>query len=300
MENTTLPPLHLHALQAGMRALEILNGQPEATVIGSTSRGLFLLLPGSQVVFLSMERHAGPLTVNLKQDHPRLHAVHSGMAVRVHPKHLEIDKAGVTVDWSEAQGWSPPAPPKTILEREQRLERLRAVTRAALQESQSGILPICGPLLGMDTGADLTDENQSILEKASALRKALAEQDLEGALTALKPLLGLGRGLTPAGDDFVEGLLLALVRFRAQYAPFQPLDELIQSLTMLGYQRTTALSANLIEAAGTGEADERLLDAADGIFAGRTSIEECARDLLSYGSSSGTDALAGMAAAGSV
>ncbi len=281
-----------------MRAQNNFQGQSGAKVIGATSRGLFLLLPGDRVVFLSVESYAGPLTVNLNQDHPRLHAVQAGMEASIYPKHLEIPKAGVLVDWSEAETWVAPAPPEKLLEPRQRLERLKAVARSVLKENQTGIVPICAPLLGLEPAVKLSAENQSILERALALRKALAAQDPDGALAALQPLFGLGRGLTPSGDDFIEGLLLTLARFRPLYARMEPLDALFQSLPAIGYTQTTALSANLIEMAAQGEADARLLGAVDGIFGGQASVEECARDLLQYGSSSGTDALAGIAVLG--
>jgi hypothetical protein len=57
------------------------------------------------------------------------------------------------------------------------------------------------------------------------------------------------------------------------------------------------LSANLIECAASGKADERLIDALDGIMTGSPGPEECATLLLSWGNSSGGDSLAGMALA---
>jgi len=207
----------------------------------------------------------------------------------------------LTVDWSGAETWTTPASPEGALPRELRLERLKAVVREVLGgEEMAGIAPVCAPLLGMDLPRELSPENQSFLEAALAARQALSNQDLEAGLVALKPLLGLGRGLTPSGDDFAEGLLLTLARFRAVYQPFQQLEALSQALIKAGYAQTTALSANLIEMAAKGEADERLIYGVDGLIAGAGEVEECARDLLAYGSTSGTDALAGMVVAGSL
>ncbi len=301
MTNSTLPPLVLHSRRAGSYALQALTGQESARVIGSTSRGLFLLLPENRVIFLSIEDYPGPLTVTLERAHPRLRAVQTGAEAVLHPGHLEIPDAGLTVDWSRAETWTTPASPERILPREQRLERLKAIVREVLGgEEPAGIAPVCAPLLGMNFPQELSPENQAFLEAALAARQALSNQDLEASLAALKPLLGLGRGLTPSGDDFVEGLLLTLARFRAAYQPFQQLEALSQSLIKTGYTQTTALSANLIEMAAKGEADERLIWGVDGLMAGAGEVEECARDLLAYGSTSGTDALVGMVVAGSM
>jgi hypothetical protein len=61
--------------------------------------------------------------------------------------------------------------------------------------------------------------------------------------------------------------------------------------------KTTTLSANLIEIAAEGEADERLILALDSVFTGDPSPEKTAEMLISYGSSSGMDAFAGLALA---
>jgi hypothetical protein len=63
------------------------------------------------------------------------------------------------------------------------------------------------------------------------------------------------------------------------------------------YRVTTTISANLIECAADGQGDERLVTVADGIVTGRPAIEECVECVLEWGSSSGLDALAGMAIA---
>ncbi len=297
MTNTARPPIQLRAMRAGSRAKEALLGPERASVIGSTSRGLFLLLPQNRVVFLSVESYAGPLTMNLEQDHPRLRATQTGMGVEVHPGHLMIPETALRVDWSGAEDWTASEPPGRILPQTQRMERLETVVRGVLEQKAEGIVPICASLLWLDLSAETASENQSFLDAALALRQALGIQDLPDALAALTPLLGLGRGLTPSGDDFIEGLVLTLARFPANFMPTDLADNLFQPLIKLCYARTTALSANLIEMAANAEADERLVQAVDGIVAGASSTEECTRDLLGYGSTSGTDALAGIVTA---
>ena len=61
----------------------------------------------------------------------------------------------------------------------------------------------------------------------------------------------------------------------------------------------TTISANLIECAIDGQGDERLIAAGDSIIVGSTAIDECVAGLLDWGSSSGIDALIGMALASS-
>ena len=60
------------------------------------------------------------------------------------------------------------------------------------------------------------------------------------------------------------------------------------------YGRTTTLSANLIECAARGLADERLVACLDWIMTGVGEFNEIAAGVLGWGSDSGTAALAGM------
>ncbi len=72
-------------------------------------------------------------------------------------------------------------------------------------------------------------------------------------------------------------------------------EELTRHLLPLAYQKTTTLSANLIECASLGQADERLLLALDGIMTANPDPPTCAAALAAWGNTSGHDALVGMA-----
>jgi hypothetical protein len=113
---------------------------------------------------------------------------------------------------------------------------------------------------------------------------------------ALMPFIGRGNGLTPSGDDLLTGLLLMLNRWGAALYP--GLEIRIQTLNRAAirasHQKTTLLSANLIECAALGQADERLVTALDGIITGQPEPSACANSLLAWGNSSGSDALAGI------
>lgn len=61
--------------------------------------------------------------------------------------------------------------------------------------------------------------------------------------------------------------------------------------------QTTDLSVQLINCANNGKADERILNVLRWIAQGGQNIEIIKKELLSYGSSSGTDTFAGILAA---
>lgn len=113
----------------------------------------------------------------------------------------------------------------------------------------------------------------------------------------LQKLIGFGSGLTPSGDDLIAGFLLARNRYRDLPPLPYDLDGFNQALVELAYQKTTLLSANLIECSTLGQADERLILALDGVLAGTLDPASCAKLLLRWGNSSGADALLGMALA---
>lgn len=173
---------------------------------------------------------------------------------------------------------SPPAPP--ILPPAARRARLDAVIQAITRQSS--------------TNGWLANFPSPLYHQ---LGQSLAASSVPAITAAIVPFLGLGRGLTPSGDDLTCGLLLTLNRFGAALAPQVDCAALNAAVLPQAYARTTLLSANLIECASRGQADERLLTALDGLMSGKPEAVSCAALLAGYGNSSGLDALAGMALA---
>ena len=145
-----------------------------------------------------------------------------------------------------------------------------------------------------------------------ALKTGVSEQITAGSIK----LLGLGPGLTPLGDDFLLGVLLtfnrwghifspALPETQKSVPPVQSIDEwsshlpsLIKDLNQIILEntrlKTTQISASLLACAVEGAADERLLKVLDGFFSGVDITQNEIKNLLRWGSSSGTAVLAGM------
>jgi hypothetical protein len=134
----------------------------------------------------------------------------------------------------------------------------------------------------------------------TALQGRLAGMQHHAELAfSLPACLGLGPGLTPAGDDFAAGVLLTFSRWgetirRASRHPASPLAWTSSDLVSLAYRRTTTLSANLIECAAQGQADERLVAALDALLAGQPPVDQALERLLGWGSSSGRAAWGGI------
>jgi len=155
------------------------------------------------------------------------------------------------------------------------------------------------PLLDPGSAGALPEESAPILAEIRRLEQAFFRGSPQETLAILiLRLMGLGRGLTPSGDDFIMGLLLAVNRWPRLFGPLPGLAELNRQVIERAYSVTTSISANLIESATLGYGDERLMSALDGIVTGCLSAEECAGKLLALGASSGVDALVGITAGG--
>lgn len=128
-------------------------------------------------------------------------------------------------------------------------------------------------------------------------RPALAALDrwLAGSLHNRVPeltqtLIGLGPGLTPSGDDYLGGMLVALHSFeRADFAA-----KLWRWLAVRVPERTSAISGAHLAAAAAGEAHETLHACLNGLLGAQAPRwEEKFARLDRVGHCSGWDALAG-------
>jgi hypothetical protein len=128
---------------------------------------------------------------------------------------------------------------------------------------------------------------------SQALVGGLAAGDGEQAMTGARALAGLGGGLTPAGDDFIVGALLAA--WAGLYGPGTA--ALGPGVAGAAVPRTTTLSAAYLKAAAQGECIAQwhaLFRAQQREDLGATRAAVGA--LVSIGHTSGADALAGFLA----
>ncbi len=278
----------------------MLSGQP-ASVIGVTSRGLFLLVPPQRVIFVSFERYRSPLTITIDRSADQLRLIEIGAAAQFSGNRLIFPSIECFISLPADVVWHSPSPGSAVRSRREQQQALRAIAEGVLARKRGdGLTALLPRLADLPDVSPLTVEHSTPLDRLLALRGAVQAGESQSALAGLISLLGEGRGLTPSGDDVVIGLLLMLTRFpqvNSQSATENVLKQVAAPLLAEAYQRTTAISANLIECAADGQGDERLITVVDGIAAGSASIDECVDCILDWGSSSGIDALVGMAIA---
>jgi hypothetical protein len=106
----------------------------------------------------------------------------------------------------------------------------------------------------------------------------------------IAPLIGLGPGLTPSGDDYLGGILIAL----SVIGQTRLRDRLWQTLEPLLTRRTGDISRAHLAAAAGGLGNAALHDVLSAILAGRTdAIFTAVASISAHGHTSGWDTLAG-------
>ena len=124
----------------------------------------------------------------------------------------------------------------------------------------------------------------------SNLSTALAVADISSSLTITSQLAGLGIGLTPSGDDFILGAILAAWIIH----PTRVARVLAEETANTAAPLTTSLSAAWLRSAGRGEAGILWHNFFNALIIGNSSaIQLQITKLLSMGHTSGADALAG-------
>ena len=282
----------------GRISRDLLKNSQKAVITGVTSRGIFITLDSDWVLFLSFEGFRGPLTLNLSGEPSILNGIKVNGMVEIQGGKIQNRSAGIEIDFSRAETWEAPPQSEILLAHRDRARSLKTVAGLILsQNKEPGLYLVLKELLGLEIG-DLQSPPKAF-ERVDYVRllQLLKTTDLDGILSTLRPLLGLGAGLTPAGDDLILGLLLAYNRWGLALRPAFDLAKLNDLLNRVASQKTTLLSANLIACASQGQADERLVNALDGMMTGNPAPDQCAHSLSNWGNSSGCDALVGMALA---
>lgn len=128
------------------------------------------------------------------------------------------------------------------------------------------------------------------------LIEALSNRDRRSLVAATSALAGLGPGLTPAGDDFIAGVLLALALLRT-HRPDTALAEIADLVLEAAASRTHQISAAYLRAAHAGEASERWHRLIATISAGGVEeVHAAVGAVIEIGETSGGDTLAGFIA----
>jgi hypothetical protein len=205
-----------------------------------------------------------------------------GGAGRFSPEGIRLDRSPDALRIHFAGATRTPAAPLPFLPR---VPGWAAAARelAGLQQRAATHLRLAG-LLGPEPGADPLGLNAAAARLGHAVRTGAPD----AARAALAGLVGLGPGLTPSGDDFLCGFLLA-GRCRLDRAP------LLRALEAEALERlpsTGPVSATFLRCAAEGQASGELRALAQALRDGAGCREPLAA-LCAFGHSSGMDLATG-------
>jgi len=243
------------AIMIGSIARRVLDDIRYGRVAEIFERSLYLDVNGDRICLANVALGFGPLMVSVEGKYGRgwMHRFSVGKLVRITPASITMDDCPV-ISTQGASTWLPPDPPiwsKKSLERG--LDAL-----ANLSEARVPIEGLGRFLLACHNTFPSTAESLAAEPSIEVLEEWLHESF--AALIPRSPdhesvavLLGLGPGLTPSGDDFLGGMLIALHvcgKIKVQKQLYIPI------FTLLG--NTGSVSRAHLQAASIGEGSEAL------------------------------------------
>ena len=202
-----------------------------------------------------------------------------------------IQLGDIEVEAANAQKWQPSPDWRRLGEElnEDRVSQLAALLRQ--HAPPDSFAPLAN---GTKPELDQTFQSKALsaaAPPAKKLKNSLASGNVGEAVEAAKRLAGLGGGVTPSGDDYLQGAVHALWsrldEERARSMGTAIVDE--------AASRTNAISGEWLKAAARGEAGEdwHLLIQA---LALKRGVDRAVIRLMGRGHTSGADAMAGFLA----
>jgi hypothetical protein len=272
------------------RLRKLSDDESPAHVLSAFARVCNLVSADQSVLALVLpEVGNGPFNIVVDGPPGLLAQVEPGTLAAIGKTRIRIGE--LEVDLRKAETWEPCPDWEALRSQRAVIASHTAFLRAlCLSYTSSGSLL---PLLGAMPAGNMSA--RAILRSAQGAAETLIEgchgdsaQLQEGATR----LAGLGNGLTPAGDDFLTGVMVWI------WLNHPTPESLCQTIADVSESRTTTLSAALLRAGARGEnsiAWHALLEAlAEGSSSTqKTRLSAAVQRVLSTGATSGADSLAG-------
>ncbi len=293
----------LRATSIGLTAARLLAHSGAAgRVLGVVSRAVYLESDRGHVCWLgdaSLPAHGRSLLAPLPADLPPLTGRWSAAAG------LLSLPGGLGIDLTEAKVWFPPSIDRRHLPSPSLLvaRATAALAAARLVPPADGLAPLLPLVVDCTIGDQQVCSGQSnglpaalAAEGVRAVAQACRRRETRSALGAAEPLLGLGVGLTPAGDDFVGGLLFALHHLADAYPQLVARhDEAAAALVARARAGTNVISYTILADLAAGHGPAPLHDLLFCLLQGATVPQSALqlRRLVGIGHTSGWDVLLG-------
>ncbi len=279
-----------------------------AQVRGVFQRACNLETPVGRLITLLARERPGPVNIVVPELPEVLGRMTDGQSVIVTPGRVEAMEANVSIDLTSAPIWEQISPPDLPLATPSaRHAAIQQAMEIALERAESpGLVHLLPDVFEpSDAGAppaegkiDFSLHAGMLLQARSAilqLEMLLTAGELEAALDVTTRLIGLGLGLTPSGDDFLTGLVLALnIADQAPGSEVSGIDAFGQGVVDRAVGCTTWVSVEQLRYAARGEAEQVIAEAVIALLWASEPLRPAIEALLDTGSSSGGDLLTGM------
>jgi uncharacterized protein YukE len=245
--------------------------RPSWSILSSHRHACNLLADDGTLVALVSEVHGnGPFHLVVPQ--ARFETIAPATTVKWRAGQIELPH--LTIDLHTARPWHPQLPHLT-----------NPVTKAPLSPYKT-VAIMRSPLYR--GSAVVTNRAQQGIH---GLRQGIAQGDDELLRQGVTALAGLGPGLTPAGDDFLIGLLVALTLGSSGE---RKLEEYRATIATAAAQATTQLSATWLRHAAQGHFGEQWHKLVHALNRGLgPQIGQRVTTILKTGATSGADAFCG-------
>ena len=279
-----------YATFMGALSAEALAGNVHGTVLGMTSKGIFLRC-GDSILFITEAPYKSPFNIYIPGFERLMNSLEINSRFEVTPTAIVFPTEFIQIVTENAEIWIPEPPVKVQTTKQRRLDLMDSLlkTISELDETKGWIF------LYNYKHTLPAEISERIIVNTQGFCTGYQQGDLEICLAAAERLLGLGGGLTPSGDDWITGFLLYQTRFlmaSGDHSKF--LEQLVDALQKMAFQKTTTISANRILAAGRGWAEEPFLQVIDTLFSGDEMPAGLAVLLTLFGHSSGVDTTLGI------
>jgi hypothetical protein len=267
-----------------------------------------LLESGFLVTFLDQPLR-GPANIVVPGLDTLLGCLEPGQLARLSLIAVVLPEPALCLDLSSAQLWR-----GTWLPAEKGIDaescRARIDTASKIAAEHGDMLGYLGSTSNQSPKKAASPETQSPMRSQvraqlqtaiQGLCMAALAEDVDLAFACAQQMIGLGPGLTPSGDDFLSGFLLALqLAGCAAGSCTEWLERVSAGVSAMAHGRTTLVSSTQLCLAAQGEADEVTGRAITAILWGEIDLNASAKALLEVGSTSGSDILAGINTAASI
>jgi hypothetical protein len=229
-----------------------------------------------QVLSVVMQKIGnGPFNLVIDEDVLFSNHLNAESKISIQPNRLTLENLDIKID--QAELWSPRpsweilyAKRNNIINQVTSLPKWESSIKQDIASSQSALLA-------------MTPAYESLLS-------GVTSTDLPESIDSAKQLAGLGQGLTPSGDDFILGAILAAWIIHPNHVARVLAGEITNAVAPL----TTSLSGAWLRSAGRGEAGILWHNFFNALIADDSNaLQLHITELLSVGHTSGADAFAG-------